>query len=183
MAQSFLNRSDLPPGLRNNNPGNLRPGIDWQGMIGTNGGFIVFKDIAWGIRAMATDIGNDIRLDGLNTLKKLIYEYAPPSENDTEGYISNMIVYTGFSRDQVLPISEYTLLKLIRGFIKVEVGREYSNLVTDADIQEGVALVNDDLKEYFNISTAGDEPGTSNVGLFIGLIVAAAGLYWWYSEH
>jgi hypothetical protein len=170
MSKSFLNIAGLPLGLRNNNPGNIRPGDPWQGMIGTNEGFVVFQNIAYGIRAMATDIGNDIRLKGLNTLTKLITEYAPPSENDTQSYINSMVGYTGFGPNQVLPETDATLRKLIRGHIIVELGAKYSPLVTDADIQEGIAMMNSQLLDFFNIS-----PGS--VGAWLLYAAAAALLH------
>lgn len=173
MSKSFLNQSGLPIGLRNNNPGNLRPGDAWQGMTGTNGGFVVFKDIAYGIRAMATDIGNDIRLDGLNTLRKLINEYAPPSENDTQAYINRMVGYTGFSADQVLPADRDTLRKLIRGHMNVELGPMYSAMVTDADIEEGLQLINADLQGYFKAG-----PGAVGGGVLI-LVALVTAIYFW----
>jgi hypothetical protein len=172
MSKSFLNIAGLPLGLRNNNPGNLRPGEPWKGMIGTNQGFVVFQDIAYGIRAMATDIGNDIRLDGLNTLTKLISEYAPPSENDTQAYISKMVAYTGFGPNQVLPETDATLKKLIRGHMNVELGVQYSAMVSDVDIQEGIALMNAELLSFFNIS-----PGSAGTWL---LYAAAAALFHTY---
>jgi len=180
MAKSFLNRSELPLGLRNNNPGNLRPGDNWQGMIGENGGFLVFQDIAYGIRAMATDIGNDIRLDHLDTIRKLVYEYAPPSENDTAAYISRMVQSTGFAADQQLPPTAETLRKLIRGHMRVELGDGYAALVTDTDIMEGLTMINKDLQEYFNIEGM-DLPGMAETPeLMIGFAAAlAVAVYFW----
>lgn len=165
----------MPIGLRNNNPGNLRPGIDWQGVTGTAGGFLVFKDLSWGIRAMAIDIGNDIRLDGLNTLRKLINEYAPPSENDTSMYISRMVGSTGFGPDQVLPINGNTLLQLVRGIINVELGHPYYNLVTDADIQEGLQLMPTVLIDFFQIGRNPiDNPA---IVIAVGVVAVMAVLY------
>lgn len=180
MAKSFLNRSDLPLGLRNNNPGNLRPGDNWQGMIGENGGFLVFQNIAYGIRAMATDIGNDIRLDGLNTIRKLVNEYAPPTENNTALYISRMVQSTGFAADQPLPANAETLRKLIRGHMRVELGDSYAALVTDSDILEGLSMINKDLKNYFNIEGV-NLPGVSdNPEIVIGIAATLAlTIYLW----
>lgn len=168
MAKSFLNIAGYPKGLRNNNPGNIRPGDNWQGMIGTNGGFVVFKDIAYGIRAMATDIGNDIRNKGLNTIAKLVSEYAPPSENDTMAYIRSVVSYTGIPADQLLPADHATLRKLIRAHMNVELGKEYSSLIADSDIDEGLGLMNEGLKQYFKIGVA-----AASVGLFIAIGVVA----------
>jgi len=138
MAKSFLNMAGYPLGLRNNNPGNLRTGDNWRGMIGSNQGFVVFEDIAWGVRALAIDISGDIK-EGKNTITKLIAEFAPPIENDTQAYINAVVSYTGFSANQVLNADGTTLHRLIRAIMNVELGASYSALVTDADINEGLS--------------------------------------------
>lgn len=140
MAKSFLNIPGLPIGLRNNNPGNLRAtGDNWKGMIGTNGGFVVFENIAWGIRALAIDLRGDIN-EGKNTVERLISEFAPPFENDTFAYIKKVSDYTGFTTDILKPDYD-TLSKLIRAIMNVELGPGYSAMVPDSDIKEGLALM------------------------------------------
>lgn len=140
MAKSFLNRQDLPLGLRNNNPGNLVSGINWQGLIGSNAGFCVFENIAYGIRAMGTDIRTDIN-KGQNTIRKLITEYAPPSQNNTAAYIAAVVSYSGISADQPLQVDQDTLRRLIRAMMNVENGVNYSAMITDQDIIEGINLM------------------------------------------
>jgi hypothetical protein len=140
MAKSFLNIAGYPLGLRNNNPGNLRAtGDQWQGMIGTNQGFVVFQDIAYGIRALAIDLGGDIR-QGLNTIEKLISEFAPPSENDTRAYIVAVSAAAGIAYNQILQPDGSTLLKIIRGIIRMENGSQYAALINDDDIKEGIEM-------------------------------------------
>lgn len=141
-------------------------------MIGTNGGFVVFKDIEYGIRAMATDIGNDIKNDGLNTIAKLVTEYAPPSENDTAAYIRSMVNYTGIPADQPLPTNHETLRKLIRGHMNVELGQQYSSMISDADIDAGLRLMNPGLLDYFKIGAK------AAVSTGIILLLGLAG--WWF---
>lgn len=163
MAKSFLNNSNVPLGLRNNNPGNLVTGINWQGLIGSNGRFCVFENCAWGIRAMAIDLKGDIENDGLNTITKLIYQYAPPSENNTAAYIATVVAYTGISANTQLSGDRNTLKRLIRSFMNVELGTNYSALLSDADIFEGIDLMN------------GDVPTGAYVGLGIsGLVLIGA---------
>ena len=171
MAKSFLNTTGLPLGLRNNNPGNLRPGIDWQGAIGQNQGFVVFENIAYGIRAMSTDIGNDMRLDGKNTIRKLISEYAPPSENDTDAYIASVVGYTGFSADQVLQPTKDTLMRLIRAILNVELGVNYSNMISQADLLEGLTMLNPQLLSYFGIT--GAQAAGDGIGVIITVLAIA----------
>lgn len=47
---------NLPRGIRNNNPGNIRWGSDWQGLISeeerTDKSFCQFQDPVYGLRAM-----------------------------------------------------------------------------------------------------------------------------------
>lgn len=128
-----------PLGLRNNNPGNLRTGDNWQGMIGSNQGFVVFSDISWGIRALAIDLFGDITKDGADTIRKLITAYAPPTENDTNAYIEAVVDYTGLSADHVLTADGVTLRRLIRAIMNVELGSNYSALISNEDIDEGIS--------------------------------------------
>lgn len=147
MAKSFLNQPGLPLGLRNNNPGNIRPGDSWQGMIGVNQGFVVFDNIIWGIRAMATDLVGDLK-KGLNTLDKLIMEYAPPTENDTKAYIEAVSRYTGLFPNQIIDPTRANLIKLLRGFMNVELGKQYAGLISDEDLINGLELMRKDLVDY-----------------------------------
>jgi|GEM_PF-1308359 len=152
MAKSFLNQAGLPLGLRNNNPGNLRPGDNWKGMTGTNQGFVVFENIAWGIRAMATDIAGDIKDDKMDTLRKLITTYAPPIENDTNAYIRYVSDTTGLAPDAIIPTDRNVLKSIIRAHMEMEMGKRYADMVSDADIDEGLSLMKSSLLDYFKES-------------------------------
>lgn len=140
MAKSFLNQPGLPIGLRNNNPGNLRPGDNWQGMIGVNNNFIVFENIAYGLRAMAIDLRTKIN-SGYNTIRSIITRWAPPSENDTAAYIRLVEYSTGWDADRVLQADEQTYKRLMRAIMNVELGPGYSQMVSDDDINEGIAMM------------------------------------------
>jgi len=126
-------------GIRNNNPGNLRSGINWKGAIGANKGFTVFDTVEHGIRAMATDIRTKIN-KGQNTLTKYITIYAPPSENDTTAYINRVSDSTGFAPNEKLMPDPTTLFKLVKAHIRVENGND-ANLVSDKMIQDGIAMM------------------------------------------
>lgn len=131
--------SGYPLGLRNNNPGNIRTsGDDWKGMTGSNQGFVVFANCSWGLRALAIAIRTEIGR-GNNTLAKLIYEWAPPSENDTEAYVNSMIQLTGISRNQLFTATDNTLLLLMNGIVYVEIGPDFFNKLSAQDFSEGVA--------------------------------------------
>jgi hypothetical protein len=146
---SYIGRADLPIGLRNNNPGNLRPGDSWQGMTGENGGFIVFKSIPWGVRAMATDLVSKIN-EGLDTITKIVNKYAPASDNNNvQAYINDVSNISGFDPDEQLTPDGDTISKLVRAHISHENGAAYSHYVSDSDIQEGMSLMSHPLTAFF----------------------------------
>lgn len=165
--KSYLGQTNLPRGIRNNNPGNLViTSIPWQGKIpvsqNTDGHFEQFTSVAYGIRAMALDIMNDIN-KGLNTLQALIYEYAPPHENNTQAYIDSVATQTGISPSAPVPMDTTTLAAIIKAKINVENGPSASQYITDQDINEGLSLISgitlkkkisDDLKEFWPIYLA-----------------------------
>src|SRR5574339_226661 len=79
----------LPLGLRNNNPGNLRPSEPpFRGAIGENKGFVVFDTMHNGLRAAAKLLITYQDRYDINTPRKAIERWAPGSENDTAAYIA-----------------------------------------------------------------------------------------------
>lgn len=130
-------------GIRNNNPGNLRPGDSWQGMVGTNNNFIVFSSMIYGTRALATDLTNKY-YRGLDTITKIINTYAPPSENNTVAYINAVANSMGVCATCKLDWSKATLAKFVRAVIMHENGSDGS-LVTDDMITQGIAAMSPNL--------------------------------------
>lgn len=143
---SFLNNHSVR-GLRNNNPGNLiRTANAWQGKIpykdSKDTKFEQFIDIKHGIRAMLKDLINDIN-KGKNTVKKLIYEYAPPNENNTQAYIDSVCKSIGVTQDQVITKVNNEFLRLLsRAIMKVELGASHT-LITDSDINDAFKILGD----------------------------------------
>ena len=83
-----------PRGIRNNNPLNIRKGNNWRGELKnqTDPEFEQFTSLGYGIRAALRLMRNQISGFGgsrppMNTLKKLISVWAPPSENSTQRYV------------------------------------------------------------------------------------------------
>lgn len=169
MAKSFLNSANVSFGLRNNNPGNLVSGINWQGLIGTNGGFCVFENIAYGIRALAMDIRTDFS-QGQNTVRELISEFAPASDprNPTNDYIKYVSAALRVNPDTALQFDRATLQGLIRAIMNYENGVNNSALITDQDINEGIDLMSGTIP-----------PGAAAAGLGIsaGILLLAVYLF------
>lgn len=147
MSKSFLNKHAIR-GLRNNNPGNLRrTNIAWQGKIAFSKSedvqFEQFENVYWGIRAMLKDLINDIS-EGKNTVKLLISEYAPKSDNnDTTAYINSVAKTLGVTPTQRLTeINSKFLLKLSRAVLEVELGKSHKE-ITDSDIIKSITMLGD----------------------------------------
>lgn len=127
---SYLGQSNLPRGMRNNNPGNIRIGAsEWQGKISidknTDGAFEQFVAYPWGVRAMIKLLKDTYMGKwGLVTIRDIINKYAPSSENDSVAYINTVSNKTGLSPDQTLSPDKTTIKKLVQAMAKVENGRD-----------------------------------------------------------
>lgn len=175
MADSFIGRDDLAIGLRNNNPGNIRDdGTAWQGKVGAAGGFITFSDITWGIRAMAKAITTMVGR-GDDTITLLISEWAPPSENNTDAYIAAVAADIGQGPDDLLQLDQATLHDLIRAIMNHELGAGQSQLISDADIDTGIAMAQGGittLAQAASISLTGTPDNSTGIMIAAALIAA-----------
>lgn len=128
-------------GIRNNNPGNIRKSKDkWQGLadVQTDKEFFTFKSSVWGIRAMARILIKYQDDHELNTIRKIIYRWAPPVENNTKAYVNAVAKRTGFDADQELNLHEFSdLFPLIKAVIQHENG---SQPYSDAEVTKGLVL-------------------------------------------
>ncbi|ETS33224.1 structural protein [Photorhabdus temperata] len=124
-------------GIRNNNPGNIRWSDDWQGLVPesqrTDNAFCQFVGPEYGIRAMIKILHNYNRKYGLKTVKGIISRWAPPNENNTEGYVNRVCKDTDVTCDQVVDVfNQVFMTKLIKAIITVENGSQpYNNAVID----------------------------------------------------
>jgi hypothetical protein len=79
----------VPRGIRNNNPLNIRRGVQWRGLrdFATDKAFCEFKSMDYGFRAAFCILRTYFSKRGVRTLRQLISRWAPPTENNTEAYI------------------------------------------------------------------------------------------------
>lgn len=92
--------------IKRNNPGNIRKDARWTWVgeqPGTSPGeFVTFDTLENGYRALMKDLITKIK-SGNNTIRKIIYKYAPPSDNNaTENYIRFVANSSGINADTVL---------------------------------------------------------------------------------
>lgn len=81
----------LPRGIAAHNPGNLRPGVAWQGLCYSEDGYCRFESDITGIRAAALNLWAARFVHHRKTIPAIITAYAPPAENRTENYVRYML--------------------------------------------------------------------------------------------
>lgn len=111
-------------GQRNNNPLNIRRTADrWYGMSPeqTDREFIVFDKLEYGIRAAIKLISRYILHYSCNSVRKIIYRWAPPCENDTESYIAYVTTKVGIMESEHIKHNDIsTICKIISAMAQVE---------------------------------------------------------------
>ena len=118
-----------PRGLRNCNPLNIRKTNirPWLGEVrpGQDAQFCQFQDMAHGYRAAMRILQNYQRLYGLRTLRQIISRWAPPSENDTHGYIDTVCHLTKWDSERALQLKQKEQMSpLVSAMSQVENGRK-----------------------------------------------------------
>lgn len=121
----------LPRGIRNNNPGNIRWGSNWQGLnipsLRTDKDFCQFASPVYGLRAIVKLIFTYHDKYGLDTIEGIINRYAPPNENNTIGYIVRVSEKLGIHPNEPIELTDKALVLLVRAICGVENGELYAN--------------------------------------------------------
>lgn len=129
-------------GLRNNNPGNFRPGVNWQGIAGSADGYLVFTDVQFGIRAMALNLYNNYYLFGKKDLLSFITKYAPSSDgNNPLAYANEVAAQAGITAGDDMQLSFERTAAILRAMMNVELSNMFSAMVTDEDLHTGINMI------------------------------------------
>jgi hypothetical protein len=99
-----------------------------------------FSEWKYGAGAMIAHVQryiNGTMFGKLDTISKIIYKYAPPSENDTEGYINFVVRESGISKNTILDWKDKTTLwKITKAMSKME-SRQATEYFTESVFKEG----------------------------------------------
>lgn len=140
--KSYRNLEKAPRGIRNNNPGNLRVGSNWQGSIPTvqvpEKAFVTFQNYAYGVRAMLLLLLNKHK-SGQKTVRQLISSWAPPTENDTNSYVKFVAKGLGVEPDTTLNLDKTTLFKLASSIVQKENGTKWK--LETSDFEDAFSLL------------------------------------------
>ena len=131
-----------PRGLRNNNPLNIRHNADvFQGEIkGNDKSFKTFSSMPYGYRAAFVTLGTYLSR-GWNTIEKIISKWAPPSENNTENYIANVVKWSGVPKDKILTASDgtdYILIVSAMSFVENGINADINQIKAGFSLQNKI---------------------------------------------
>lgn len=125
-GQKKSRQQDLPRGLRNRNPLNIRIGNVWLGEEPnpTDPSFEQFVAMEYGVRAAFVLLRRYIRHYQRTTIRAVIQAWAPANENNLEAYVATVAKHSGIDPDDTLDYgNEEQMVALFQGMCLVENGR------------------------------------------------------------
>jgi len=117
-----------PLSIRLNNPGAIRQSsVQWAGMAPEQGGpFVRFATPEAGIMAMSKNLDSYARKHGLTTIEGIVNRWAPPSENNTSGYVKRVADAMGVDPTQPLNLSDPAVKSaLMEAMATIEAGKRH----------------------------------------------------------
>lgn len=134
-----MEQMNLPRGIRNNNPLNIRVGNAWVGEVEhpNDNQFEQFTTMVYGLRAGFIILRRYIERYHCNTIEGIISRWAPANENNTGHYILAVSSMMGISPTAKISFAdEVSMTALVAAMIKVECGCD----VDDKEILAGYRM-------------------------------------------
>lgn len=119
-------KPNIPRGIRNNNPLNIRIGNVWLGEVRepNDPDFEQFISMFYGVRAGFILMRRYIKHYKRTTIPAIISAWAPANENNTQRYIDNVSQLSGIPIDAQLDFNdEERMVALVDAMIVQECGR------------------------------------------------------------
>lgn len=135
-----------PRSARNNNPGNIRYGLPWEGLGSPPtdvDGFCRFLSPVWGFRAMCRSYMTKFDRESIDTIRKLITQWSPPAGEgntsaSTNAYIAAVSKSSGYDADEKLPMKTWECCKRIAyAQAAFEAGAPFETYWKLSDLAEG----------------------------------------------
>jgi hypothetical protein len=135
-SSSGASGSSSMNGFGINNPLNLRylSTNAYNGQTGNHNGYGVYSTLSAGVRAAGLQLSKDVQ-NGFTTITTLITSWAPPSENDTAAYISDVSSRAGIAACEPLSWPEDEVA-IIQAMAYHENGY---NPMSDSDVAQYIA--------------------------------------------
>lgn len=137
-----------PRPARNNNPGDLNAGDRWQGLMPSDRltdqqkdeRFAVFESPEYGFRAMGVLLGNYKKLYHCDTVRKVCARWAPPSENNTQAYMTYVSQAMNITPDAAIDLSDHgTAFNICKAIATMETG-SWAPYWTDEELNTGLQM-------------------------------------------
>ena len=122
-------KGNIPRGIRNNNPLNIRIGNVWLGEVldPTDPDFEQFTSMTYGVRAGFVLIRRYIRHYHRTTIPQVIAAWAPSTENNTTADVDRVCQLSGIQPDEQLKYEDIDqMIRLVDAMIVVECGQHIS---------------------------------------------------------
>lgn len=131
-------KKEIPRGMRNNNPLNIRIGNTWLGERSPadcdDPQFEQFLSLSYGLRAAFCILRRYIKHYHRNTITQIIASWAPAKENDTRKYVAFVCEKMKCSADRkILYDDKPTMCALVQAMAQMECGV----VIPPADIEKG----------------------------------------------
>ena len=119
--------AQLPRGIRNNNPLNIRRNTltKWKGErdFQTDSQFVEFQSLTLGFRAAFITLRTYIHKYKIDSVGRIIHRWAPTNENDTETYVKTVCRITGFQPSTPIEFEDKNkMVALVHAMAYVECG-------------------------------------------------------------
>ena len=122
-------------GIRQNNPGNIRPGAKFFGETGIGSGYATFANPIYGGRALARLMSTYKKDHGISNVSSFIDRYAPSGDNtpaSRKNYKSFLAGKLGIGEDTEIDLDDdNTKMSLMKGIVEFE--NKKQNPFTDQD--------------------------------------------------
>ena len=155
-----MREGGVPLGIRQNNPGNIRPGAGFYGETGQGGGYATFGTEDEGLRALARLMATYDDEYGINTLRGFASRFAPRSDNKLsfDNYVSYLGSTLGLDPDEEFDLKARRA-DLIPAVVGFEQGRDYEDRYSDDQIARAIrAAGTEDEAEIAEILAGGSSP-------------------------
>lgn len=137
----------LPRSIRNNNPGNMRPGIPYEGISGTDTAqpdppYLIFCDVVHGFRAIARCLMAYESKHGIHTIAGVFQRWAPGADNnDPAAYGSAVAAQVGVGVNDTVSLRDRAaLIAFCRAIAVQEGGQIVLDYFSDQQIGTGVDM-------------------------------------------
>ena len=142
------NSEQLPRGLRNRNPLNIRKSDQlWKGQTGHDGKFCIFQSNAYGYRAAFRILKTYNTKYRIYSVREIIYRWAPPNDhNHTRAYIERVCKEAGLKETDLIVVDSWIEEKrndaiwLVWAMAKVENGDRFITFADLETVKEGYNL-------------------------------------------